>query len=149
MGLELAKPKLRAEMEKKMKEIVAGRRNKADVVRESVESMEEVYIQIAGNRNAFIDNIRRFYRDEAAGFVDEERKEEDADLGCCRVCQRRLVLTSTQWTRSLKCRECNELMGLPKQGDLTKVSFNCPLCNSQVFKFKGRREGEGRNFCLF
>lgn len=134
MGLELAKPKLRAEMEKKMKDIVAGRRNKAEVVRESVERMEEVYLQISGNRNAFIDNIRRFYRDEGNSFVEEERKEEDVDLGCCRVCQRSLVLAITQWTRGLTCRECNVLMGLPKQGDLKKVMFNCPLCKSQVFK---------------
>jgi len=136
MGLELAKPKLRADMERKMKDIVAGRRNKVDVVRESVSAMEEVYVQIATQKNVFIENIRRFYRDEGnggrGGDMEEEKKEEEVDLGLCKICHRNLVLVNGQRFRSLKCRECDSLMTLPKQGDLSKVNFLCPLCNSQV-----------------
>ena len=137
MGLELAKPKLRADMEKKMKEIVAGRKNKADVVRESVTAMEEVYLQISTQKNIFIENVRKFYVSDGGGNhqgdqMDEERKEEEVDLGLCRVCHRTLVMLQAQFFRSLKCRECDILMGVPKQGELTKVNFMCPLCNSQV-----------------
>jgi len=133
MGLELAKPKLRAEMEKKMKEIVAGRKNKSDVIRESVTAMEEVYIQISSQRSVFIENVRKFYREDHG--EDEERKEEEVDLGLCKECQRNLVLMKGQFFRGLKCRNCDILMQLPKQGELTKVNFLCPLCKSQVFRF--------------
>ena len=134
MGLELAKPKLRAEMEKNMKERVAGRKNKGDVIRESVIAMESVYVQIASQRNIFVDNVKKFYREDNAGANgdEEERNEEEVDLGLCKECQRSLVISKSQYSRSLKCRSCDILMQIPKQGELVKVNFQCPLCNSQV-----------------
>lgn len=140
MGLELAKPKLRAEMERAMKEIVQGRKNKEQVVKDSVLAMYEVYIQISSRRQVFIENIRRFYQETNNSSLNNENNEEapnsevdqNVDLGNCSNCQQRLVLIRSEFSRKLSCRSCDKLMLLPKQGEITKVSFICPLCNSQV-----------------
>lgn len=140
MGIELAKPKLRAEMEKNMKEIVQGRKNKEQVVRESVQAMLQVYLQINAQKQVFIENVRRFYREEGnlanngnrMSFEDESNENPDVDLGNCRVCQQKLVLFTTQYSKSLKCRRCETLLQVPRQSELSKMNFSCPLCQSQV-----------------
>lgn len=151
MGIELAKPKLRAEMEKSMKEIVQGRKNKEQVVRESVEAMLQVYLQINSQKQIFIENVKKFYREEGnlinnnnnnvnssnsnrMNLEDEINENQDVDLGNCHTCQQKLVLYTTQFSKSLKCKRCETLLQVPKQNELSKVNFFCPLCNSQVKK---------------
>ena len=71
MGLDLAKPILRATMESKLTEIAKGRLRREVLVADVVNQMEAIFRKIVAEQNTFLNNVKKYYTEDSGATISE------------------------------------------------------------------------------
>lgn len=137
LGYDLAKPVLRAEMERDMNLVARGQMERAVAVSRSIVKMKEIYFSIVSRQNELFSNILNIFTDRGGSTEDNSIKEAagpGTDAGTCGLCNQTMKLYMIPTESRLSCESCNKSFRLPKFNQINPLQYNCPLCNFQIYE---------------
>ncbi|KAF0699846.1 Aste57867_9622 [Aphanomyces stellatus] len=143
MGYQLAKPDLRAAMERDCTAISHGQKSMADVVNACMEQMRVVFLSVVEKGNVLDETFGTYFGAAVGGRGDP------ADGGAAALAASRVMASafsrcgqcgshSMEWRKAaddsafLACPQCRKQYALPMHTSLVAAADMCPLCNFQV-----------------
>jgi hypothetical protein len=135
-GYQLSKPALRAQMERACADICQGRSMKANVVRDCLEVMKQVF---DGAEARIADFINLFSTRMPAVSASADYLVKQRNFSTCGRCRNKMLLKEkNEKKRLLHCTTCDEVHVLPEWGKITSFNHICPLCHFQVVSVESK-----------
>jgi DNA topoisomerase-1 len=134
----ITRARMTATLEKDMAEVAEGKKDYEDVVSESQEMLDKVFIILEENR-------------ERIGSSIKEALKEQRIVGECRKCGGELlIMRSHRGKRFVGCSsfpKCRNSFALPQRGKLDFLDKTCEICAAPMLKF-GRGRGKKKEVCI-
>lgn len=143
MGIDLWKPDLRAKMEKDMTAIAKGELSKANFLNETLNELENIYLQVKGKKKVMLDIVGTYFKPtqkiESDLSVDgpQTKITSDIELECGNCETKTMRLYNVEGSgRMLMCSQCESDLSVPQKGEITPLDSKCPICSYQVLRIK-------------
>jgi DNA topoisomerase-1 len=134
----ITRARMTATLEKDMGLIAEGKKDFEEVVNESQEMLDKVFILLEENR-------------ERIGSSIKEALREQRIVGNCSRCgSELLIMRSHRGKRFVGCSnfpKCRNSYPLPQRGKLDFLKGTCELCGAPMIKF-GRGRGKKKEVCI-
>jgi DNA topoisomerase-1 len=134
----ITRARMTSTLEKDMEFVAQGKKDFEDVVRESQDMLDKVFIILEENK-------------ERIGNQIKEALKEQRIVGKCQICGGELlVMRSQRGKRFVGCSsfpKCRNSFPLPQRGKLDILDKTCDLCGAPMLKF-GRSRGKKKEVCI-
>ncbi|KDO34566.1 hypothetical protein SPRG_00629 [Saprolegnia parasitica CBS 223.65] len=133
MGYQLAKPDLRAAVERDCNAIAQGQKSCDQVVRSCMDQMRTIYQNVVARSGVLDETFQGYFgvanQDAGAG----NSRVVDGAFSACGKCHQPMELRKKPDDGSLLvCRRCDDQYALPMLANIQKSTTRCPLCQFQV-----------------
>lgn len=155
MGYKLAKPYIRAAMERDMVKVSKGELKKDEMLQNCLESMENCYIQCKAEITKLNTSMDRFFGAGAPGGVIDPNNLSVTKRNFirCGECNSQMDMrTSTDerfQTRYIYCSPCSKLLTIPHNGEVSATEHRCPICNYQVLDIFNPQKNSHYTVCPY
>ncbi|UCE38041.1 MAG: DNA topoisomerase I [Thermoplasmata archaeon] len=134
----ITRARMTSTLENDMAEVAEGKKDFVDVVNESQEMLDKVFIILEENK-------------ENIGSSIKEALKKQRIVGECQRCGGELLITrSRRGKRFVGCSnfpKCRNSYALPQRGKLDFADFTCEKCGAPMIKF-GRGRGRKKDVCI-
>jgi DNA topoisomerase-1 len=134
----ITRARMTSTLEKDMDFVAQGKKDYEDVVSESQEMLDKVFIILEEHRERIGSDIR-------------EALKEQRIMGKCNRCGGELlIMRSHRGKRFVGCSKfpkCRNSYALPQRGKLDVSENTCELCGAPMLKF-GRGRGKKKDVCI-
>ncbi|UCG67923.1 MAG: DNA topoisomerase I [Thermoplasmata archaeon] len=134
----ITRARMTSTLEKDMAEVAEGNKDFEDVVNESQQMLDKVFIILEENQ-------------ERIGTAIKEALKQQRIVGKCSKCGGELlIMRSHRGKRFVGCSsfpKCRNSFPLPQTGKLDFLNIRCDKCNAPMLKF-GRWKGKGKEVCI-
>ncbi|CDW84648.1 dna topoisomerase 3-alpha-like [Stylonychia lemnae] len=143
IGVELYKPDLRADMEKKMKLVSLGELDKDTFLKETMKQMEQVYEKVENQQPLMIDQFTQSYKHAFTSRYYYDKKDQTFKFrGADDECKKndmvmRLSNEGNPFIACLGFPQCRNCFPLPKgTSNIVATNEKCQTCESQGRDFQ-------------
>jgi DNA topoisomerase-1 len=134
----ITRARMTATLEKDMEQVAEGKKDYEEIVSESQDMLDKVFIHLEENR-------------ERIGNAIKEALKEQRIVGKCQKCGGELlIMRSHRGKRFVGCSsfpKCRNSFALPQRGKLDFLDKTCELCGAPMLKF-GRGRGKKKDVCI-
>lgn len=124
----VTQPKMTAELEKEMDFVAVGKKQKSEVVVNSLNKLHDIILALEKDKN----NIKAVVKKANIQKV----------IGICEKCKGELIIRKGKsGKRFVGCNSypnCTNTFPLPQKGSITVTSEKCSVCNAPVIKVKNK-----------
>ncbi|OQR93067.1 DNA topoisomerase [Achlya hypogyna] len=148
MGYQLAKPDLRAAMERDCNAIAQGQKTCEQVVRDCMSQMKTIFESVVARSNVLDETFQGYFGEATPEALAVNSRVVDRAFSACGKCQQPMELRKKSDDGGLLvCRRCNELYALPLHSAVAQSATRCPLCHFQVVEIQKAAGSAGYSVC--
>ena len=155
MGYKLAKPYIRAAMERDMVKVSKGELSKDEMLRNCLQSMKNCYLQCKAEITKLNTSMDRFFGATAPGGAinPDNLSIERRNFARCGQCESMMDVRTTTGdrfqTRYVYCSACPKLLRIPHSGEISVTEHRCPICNYQVLSIFNPQKNSSHTVCPY
>ncbi|KAH9052155.1 hypothetical protein Ae201684P_013657 [Aphanomyces euteiches] len=142
MGYQLAKPDLRAAMERDCTAISLGQKSLTQVIQTCMEQMRSIFVSVVDKSNILDETFGRYFNQGGNNGNAQPPAESQlmgTQISRCGECG----TVSMEWRRPpdgdngfLSCARCRKHFPLPMHSSVKALDVTCPLCRFQVVEIQ-------------
>jgi DNA topoisomerase III len=144
--IHLARPGMRSEQEVSFKKIHTGELNAADVKAEALSQFSNTFNRLRLNCRTLDEALSHRFAGVSAAHWELVRTEFSRCGNCDILMDLKSVGSGARMERAVVCGQCGTFK-LPRNGDLSCLGVNCPICSFQVVSIRNTQTSRSHPVC--